>query len=254
MVAPKLVFIVPYRDRVQHKQFFTKYMDFLMEDYQKEDYEVFFIHQCDNRPFNRGAMKNLGFLAIKNKYPNEYNTITFVFNDVDTLPYTKNLLPYETTHGVVKHYYGFTFALGGIFSITGGDFEKINGFPNLWGWSQEDNMIQQRAINGGLKIDRSVFFPILNNNILQFVDCVEKVVAKKEVLYVKNGYNHEYGLKSLHNINMKHESEYINVYNFTSESLHTAINYSKHNVLERGGNIKITSDRNSHPMANLRFM
>ena len=155
---PKIVFIVPYRDRIQHKQFFTKYMEFIMEDYKKEDYEVFFIHQSDKQPFNRGAMKNIGFLAIKEKYPYFYKNITFVFNDVDTLPYTKNLLPYETIQGIVKHFYGFTFALGGIFSIKGGDFEKINGFPNLWGWSQEDNIIYRRAISNGLNVDRSTFF------------------------------------------------------------------------------------------------
>mgnify|MGYP006214976639 CR=1 FL=1 len=74
-------------------------------------YEIYFSHQKDERPFNRGAMKNIGFIALARKYPNDYKNITYVFNDVDTLPYTKNLLPYETTHGVVKHFYGFTFAL-----------------------------------------------------------------------------------------------------------------------------------------------
>ena len=44
MVAPKLVFIVPYRDRVHHKQFFTKYIEFILEDYKKGDYEIFFSH------------------------------------------------------------------------------------------------------------------------------------------------------------------------------------------------------------------
>ena len=133
-MIPKIIFIVPYRNRVEHKQLFTKYMEFIMEDYKKEEFETYFVHQCDSRPFNRGAMKNIGFLAMCKKYPNDYKNITFVFHDVDTLPYTKNLLPYETTVGIVKHFYGFNFALGGIFSIIGSDFEKTGGFPNFWAW------------------------------------------------------------------------------------------------------------------------
>jgi hypothetical protein len=238
MVAPKLVFIIPYRDRVNHKQFFTKYIDFILEDYKKEDYEIFFSHQCDNRPFNRGAMKNIGFLAIKQKYPEEYKNITFVFNDVDTLPYTKNLLPYETVHGIVKHFYGFTFALGGIFSITGGDFEKTNGFPNLWGWSQEDNVMDYRVRISGLKIDRSIFFKILDTHILQFTDNVKKMISKKEIIGIDQNY--KYGLNSLSNITMKFENEYINIYNFTSETIYNATDFSNHNILTES-KIHITS-------------
>ena len=40
-MIPRIIFIVPYRNRVEHKQFFTKYMEFIMEDYKKQDYEVF---------------------------------------------------------------------------------------------------------------------------------------------------------------------------------------------------------------------
>ena len=86
---PKLIFIIPYRDREQQKHFFNRQMDYVLEDIGKDNYEIYFAHQCDSRDFNRGAMKNIGFIAMKEKYENNYKNITFVFNDVDTMPYTK---------------------------------------------------------------------------------------------------------------------------------------------------------------------
>ena len=240
-MIPKIVFIVPYRDRKEHKQFFTVYMKYLMEDYNKNDYEIYFSHQCDNKPFNRGAMKNIGFLAIKNKYPHNYKNITFVFNDVDTLPFMKNILPYETTHGIVKHFYGFEFALGGIFSIKGGDFEKINGFPNFWGWSMEDNMIQERALKNKLKIDRSNFYIIGSKNILQFVDGVKRLISKKEVAgHVTNTYNH--GLNSLINLKYTFLDEYINISSFTSETDFNNIKFENHDIRINNGKINLTHE------------
>jgi hypothetical protein len=180
-VVPKIVFIIPYRDREPHRVFFSTYIQKVMEDVPAKDWTYFFIHQNDKRPFNRGGMKNIGFLAIKYRYPNHYKDITFVFNDIDTLPYDKNVLQYETDFGVVKHFYGFTFALGGIFSIRGSDFEKTNGFPNFWAWGGEDNLIHERAKNIGLLIDRSNFFTIGNMNILQFADGIKRLICRDEL-------------------------------------------------------------------------
>jgi len=174
---PKRIFIVPYRNRVQHKFFFSKYMSFILED--KPDYEIYFSHQCDARTFNRGAIKNIGFLAAKNKYPEHYKNITFIFNDVDTIPFHK-IFDYETTHGVVKHYYGFKYALGGIVVMKGADFEKTNGFPCFWGWGMEDTVIQKRCEAVGLKIDRSVFYNIGSPEILQFFDGISRIISKKD--------------------------------------------------------------------------
>ncbi len=175
--VPKRIFIVPYRNRVQHKFFFSKYMSFILED--KDDYEIYFSHQCDARTFNRGAVKNIGFIAAKNKYPEHYKDITFIFNDVDTIPFHK-IFDYETTHGVVKHYYGFKYALGGIVVMKGADFEKTNGFPGFWGWGMEDNVLQKRCQAVGLHIDRSVFYNIGSPEILQLFDGISRIISKKD--------------------------------------------------------------------------
>ena len=177
MKVPKRVFIVPYRNRAQHKFFFSKYMSFILED--SDDYEIYFSHQCDARTFNRGATKDIGFLAIRNKYPRHYKDITIIFNDIDTIPFNK-IFDYQTTTGVVKHYYGFKYALGGIIVMKGADFEKINGFPCFWGWGMEDNALQKRCERAGIKIDRSVFYNIGSPEILQLFDGISRIISKKD--------------------------------------------------------------------------
>jgi hypothetical protein len=209
---PKKVFIVPYRNRTQHKFFFSKYMSFILEN--DDDYEIYFSHQCDARTFNRGATKNIGFLAVKNKYPEHYKDINFVFNDVDTIPFNK-IFNYETTHGVVKHFYGFKYALGGIVVMKGADFEKINGFPCFWGWGMEDNALQKRCESSGLIIDRSVFYNIGSPEILQLFDGISRIISKKDPWRGEhdNGID---GLKTIHqlkyNIDDKSENPNDNIF------------------------------------------
>ncbi len=212
--APTLVFIVPYRDREQQKQLFNRQMAYILEDISPDEYRIFFVEQCDIREFNRGALKNIGFLAIKNQYPNNYKTITFVFNDVDTMPYMKNLFNYETVPGLIKHFYGFNFALGGIASITGGDFEKMNGYPNFWAWGYEDNLLNKRAIANKIKIDRTQFYPILDKNIIQLNDGLIRNVNRTE--FDRYLSDTKEGLNSITNLqfNIDEGARYINVYNF----------------------------------------
>lgn len=185
-IDPKIVFIVPYRNRANNLNVFRVMMTHILEDYDPSSYEVFFAHQDDMRPFNRGGIKNVGFMAARDRYPNTYKDITFVFNDVDTVPSVKGLIDYETTRGVIKHFYGVNFALGGIFSITGHDFELINGFPCYWSWGYEDNVLNTRSLRNGLTIDRSVFFQIGDSAILQTVDCYVKAVNRRHKDEMKN--------------------------------------------------------------------
>jgi len=179
-VIPTIIFIVPYRDREQQYRFFSIHMKAVLEDYPEDSYKIFYIHQKDKRSFNRGAMKNIGFLYAKSIYPNHYKNMTFVFNDIDTMPYTKNFLKYDTLKGTIKHFYGFTFTLGGIVSVNGEDFERMNGYPNYWAWGFEDNAFQKRAEKMGITIDRSQYYPIMDKNILQLKDGLERVVNRGE--------------------------------------------------------------------------
>lgn len=195
--VPKIIFIVPYRNRSQHKYFFSLYMRSILA--VSQEYEIFFSHQCDVRAFNRGATKNIGFLAVKQKYPNDYKGITLVFNDIDTVPYSA-ILDYETTAGVVKHFYGFKYALGGIVSITGRDFEQINGYPNFWGWGMEDNVLQTRCEAHNLTIDRTQFFPIGSPNIIHLFDGVSRIINRKDPWRATNDDGVD-GIKSIHKLN-----------------------------------------------------
>jgi hypothetical protein len=179
-IIPKLIFIIPYRNREKEKMHFSIYMKYIMEDYDKNDYEIYYSHQTDARPFNRGATKNIGFIAMKNKYPNDYKNITFVFNDIDTLPALKNTFNYITSVGTVKHFYGFQFALGGIFSIIGSDFEKCNGFPNNWGWGLEDNSMYDRVLLNELKVDRSQFFVLNSKDVIHLYDTPNRLINNNE--------------------------------------------------------------------------
>jgi hypothetical protein len=180
VAVPSVVFIVPYRDREQHLAFFKNHMTtVILKDIDPATYEFLIVHQNDSRSFNRGAMKNIGFLHVRAKYPNDYDKITLVFNDVDTMPYT-SILDYKTQRGTVKHFYGYQFALGGIFSINAKDFEETGGFPNFWAWGYEDNAMNQRVLAKNLVIDRSVFFPIMDKNILQLKDGITRLVNRGE--------------------------------------------------------------------------
>ena len=235
MNIPKIIFIVPYRDRLPQKTHFTVYMKYILEDLEKDSYEIYFSHQMDQRSFNRGAMKNIGFLAMKNKYPNHYKDITFVFNDIDTIPCIKNLINYETQKGIVKHFYGFKFALGGIFSIKGSDFEKCKGFPNFWGWGLEDNIINKRVINNNIYIDRSNFFPIGNMNILQATDRPIRLINDRETtsqLTSIEGYHH------INQLKYSIEDNMINVHYFDTLYPFIVDEFYKRNIASGEGSNK----------------
>lgn len=211
---PKMIFIIPYRDRKNHLDYFQRHMKTILEDFPNEDYAIYYLHQCDRRNFNRGAMKNIGFLYVKETYPNDYKNITLIFNDVDIMPKKKNIINYETSNKNIKHFYGYNYTLGGIVSIKGGDFEKLNGFPNLWSWGYEDNALQRRARDNNMTIDRSQFYKIYDKSIIHLNDSKIRTINKGEYTKYVNKIND--GIKEINNLKYEYDSkeQFVNVFNF----------------------------------------
>jgi hypothetical protein len=131
-------------------------------------------------------MKNIGFLYAKEKY-SHYKDITFVFHDVDTLPFKKGLLDFTLRDNEIKHYYGFKYCLGGIFAIKGKDFERINGFPSFWNWGWEDTVLYERAIAAKLIVNRDQYFDFGNHSILHMIDRPTRDISRNMYDHYKNG-------------------------------------------------------------------
>jgi len=231
-------------------------MKFLLE--YTTDYEVYFSHQSDKRSFNRGAARNIGFLAMQEKYPDHYQDITFIFNDLDTIPFNR-IFDYETQRGTVKHYYGFTHSLGGIVVMKGADFEEINGYPNFWSWGLEDSCLQKRCLAAGLKIDRTDFYKVGSPEILQLFDGVDRIINKKDPHKLKtddgsNGLSticeldYSFDKKSTNELDNIYDSlgsefRYINIHAFLSETNFEDDEYFKYDLREPVSKITNPDDR-----------
>ena len=156
--------------------------------------------------------------------------------------FTKNFLNYDTTYGNVKHFYGYKFTLGGIVSIKGDDYEKTNGFPNLWAWGFEDNMFQNRVIACGIHIDRSVFYPLMDKNILQLNDGYHRVINEQEHDKVVNQKTTD-GINKITDIKYEFDEEnnYINITEFKSLTEPNSKLNTTHDL--RKGNLKVKKRR-----------
>lgn len=242
---PNTIFIVPYKNRPTQKIEFIKYFNKIIEknsNLNKNSTKLFFINQNDNRIFNRGGIKNIGFLIVKKLYPNNYKNITLIYHDIDTFPKYVNLLDYDTANNTIKHYYGYKFALGGIFAIKAGDFELTTGFPNFWGWGYEDNVMVKRANNKNIKIDHTIFYNPLDENIIRLNDensnniSNYKLISKREI----SMYLHNENLDSLNDIkNLNYTEEKLNdlnniiqynINNFTTKRIYNSTELYKINM------------------------
>lgn len=150
----KYNFIIPYRNRKEHlTEFVNRFGKYREEN--KLDAEFYIVHQMNSAEFNRGALNNIGFLESCKIRPDGL----FIFHDVDIYPVYWGSIKYDTSIGQIRHpicaRYDAPKNLGGIACFWENEFEKVNGFPNYWGWGIEDNTILLRASRLGFTVDES---------------------------------------------------------------------------------------------------
>ncbi|CAF0715049.1 unnamed protein product [Brachionus calyciflorus] len=155
----KVAIIVPYRDRLFNLQLFLKHMHPFLRK-QQLDYGIYLIEPIANITFNRGLLMNIGFAYALADDP---TWKCFVFHDVDLLPederniYSCPESPRHMSSAVSTLHYKLPYdaIFGGVTEFTKEQFEKINGFSNLFfGWGGEDDDLRARVIKKGYTVSR----------------------------------------------------------------------------------------------------
>ena len=146
----KLGIIVPYRNRHSHlKQFLDKLPKYL--DNRSYNYQIIIVQQDNASAFNRGMLCNIGFQEAK-KLKCDY----VVFHDVDTLPIDIDYSYANHPIHLATDKLPFDTYFGGITLFPVKDFEKVDGFSNLyWGWGFEDDDLMYRCIRERIPLERS---------------------------------------------------------------------------------------------------
>jgi hypothetical protein len=163
----KYNFIIPYRNRKEHlDEFIRRFTEYLKD--KDIDAHFYIIHQMNPKEFNRGAMKNIGFLEVCKTRPDGL----FIFHDVDTYPTYWGSIPYEANKGEFKRpvMNSASENLGLICLCWKEEFEKTNGFANYWGWGAEDGALYHRAKKLGIHINE--------NNMIHYTNT--KFIINKE--------------------------------------------------------------------------
>ena len=111
----------------------------------------------------------------------------------------------------------------------GEDFEKISGFPNFWGWGFEDNILYERCVKYKLNIDRSNFYKIGDENIIQLFHGNNRVYNKRETAIYK--YETPDNMNDLSELNWDISNNIINITSFKCKIAEDSIDMASHNII-----------------------
>ncbi len=203
----RLNIVVPYRAREAHLKIFIR----TLRAYFARDkidrtipYRVIVVEQESGYPFNRGAMKNVGYLLGR-----EHSDYT-CFHDVDYVPiwadYSWSDIPLglvwygaesrpirlsnrerEIRHDVSNFYGGAALSPNDL-------FERVNGYTNShWGWGPDDLDLKRRFTEAGIEMGRrkGTFQPLDHDNEAFEADGSPSKAAKVNLQQLKDRWeNH----------------------------------------------------------------
>jgi hypothetical protein len=179
IIVKRLNIVVPYRAREAHLQQFVPHLRaYFSRDKidHRIPYRALIVEQENGLPFNRGALKNIGF--VLGREDSDYT----VFHDVDYLPIWADYTWADTPTAII--WYGAEVRpivpgrpeimqhdmnqfFGAVLLTPNALFAQVNGFSNLyWGWGFEDMDLTSRFDAANIKRNRrkGTFHPLPHAN------------------------------------------------------------------------------------------
>ena len=129
--------VIPYRNRRAHLNCLIVRL---------AEFPIIVVEQCDDHPFNRGALLNAGYVKAR-----EHGARRVILHDCDLIPDDTLLGMYREQWPLPIVHFGARFRrynnsrtyFGGVHGFCAGSFP---GFPNhFWGWGGEDDALRKRV-------------------------------------------------------------------------------------------------------------
>jgi hypothetical protein len=149
----KLGVCVPYRNRKAHMSEFVPHITKFLEE-RGIEHTIYFAHQCDDKLFNRGLMKNI---AAKHAFDDGCDYI--VWHDIDMVPVDDtcdysfpNDNPQHIAVRISQSNYELKYEeyFGGAVVFSKEQVERTNGYSNeYWDWGMEDDDLFWRCVQEG---------------------------------------------------------------------------------------------------------
>ena len=149
----KLGVCVPYRNREEHMNIFVPHISKFLEE-RGIEHTIYLAHQCDDKLFNRGLMKN-----IAAKYAFDDGCDYIVWHDIDMVPEDESCdysFPKDNPQHIAVRISQSDYQLkyeeyfGGAVLFSKEQVEKTNGYSNgYWDWGMEDDDLFWRCVMEG---------------------------------------------------------------------------------------------------------